>query len=127
MALAGAGWAEEEAVFALTDEARGGELEDERAIHLLVEIEVKVIERALGIAETRQLVPTLEEPVLSPAEFISDERRHEIDRRHFLGLGLPEACVEDGGHAREAQLAERAIEFNEIHERSPVVRSIRSR
>ena len=47
--------------------------------------------------------------------------------RHLLGLGLAQARFEDGGHAGEAQLAERAIEFDEIHVGSPVVRSMRSR
>jgi hypothetical protein len=41
VALAGAGWAEKQSIFPLTDETRGGELVNERAIHLLVEIEVK--------------------------------------------------------------------------------------
>ena len=42
--LAGAGRPEEEDVVALGDEARGGELVDERPIHLLVEIKVKGVE-----------------------------------------------------------------------------------
>ena len=45
----------------------------------------------------------------------------------LLGLRLPEARFEDGGHAGEAELPERAIEFDEIHDGSPVVRSMRSR
>ena len=106
---------------------RGGELVDERAIHLLVEIKVKGVERAFGIAKARELVAALEQAVLPPAEFVGDERGHEIDGRHLLGLRLAQPGVEDGGHAGEAQLAERAIEFDEIHCGSPVVRSMRSR
>ena len=45
VALAGAGRSEEERVLVLADEARGGELEDERAVHLLVEVEVEGVER----------------------------------------------------------------------------------
>ena len=44
MALAGAGRAEEERVLVLGDEAAGGELEDEAAVHLLVEVEVEGVE-----------------------------------------------------------------------------------
>ena len=88
MALAGAGRTEEERVFALGDEARGGELVDQRAIHLLVEIEIEGVERAIGIAEAGELVPALEQSVLPAPEFVRDERGHEIDRRHLLGLGL---------------------------------------
>ena len=51
MALAGARRAEEERVFALADEAGGGELVEQRAIHLLVEVEIEAVERAIGIAE----------------------------------------------------------------------------
>ena len=127
VALAGAGWAEKERILPLGDEARGGELVDERAIHLLVEIEIKIVERAIGIAKARQLVPALEQPVLSAVQFVGHERGHEVDGRHLLGLGLAQAGFEDGGHAREPQLPEGPIEFDEIHSESPVLRSMRSR
>jgi hypothetical protein len=51
VALAGAGRPEEERVLVLHDEAGGGELEDERAVHLLVEIEVEGVERLARVAE----------------------------------------------------------------------------
>src|SRR5262249_18309918 len=89
MALAGAGWAEEEAVFPLTDEACRGELVNERAIHLLVEIEVKVIEGAIRIAEPRQLVATFEEPVLSPAWFARTRAQPKLEGCPFSPRGLP--------------------------------------
>ena len=47
MALARTGRPEQECVFALGDEAGGGELEDERAVALLVEGEVEAVERAV--------------------------------------------------------------------------------
>ena len=103
-----------------------GELVDQRAIHLLVEIKIKGVERALRVTEARELVPAFEEPVLSPTEFVGHERRHEIEGRHLLGLRLSEPCFQNGGHAREPELPERSIEFDEIHCASPV-RSMRSR
>ena len=50
VALAGAGRPEEERVLVLGDEAAGGELEDEAAVHLLVEVEVEGVE---GLAARR--------------------------------------------------------------------------
>src|SRR5438105_4004420 len=46
--LAGARCSEEERVFVAVDELAGGEVEDERAVHLLVEAPVEGIERAIA-------------------------------------------------------------------------------
>ena len=56
------------------NEASGGELVDERAVHLLVEVKIKGVEPALRVTEARELVPAFEEPILTPAEFVGDER-----------------------------------------------------
>src|SRR5207247_11424812 len=79
---------EEEHVLALGDEARRGELVDERAIHLLVEIKVKGVERALGVAKAREFVAALEQAVLPPAEFVLYEGGREVDGCLLLGLRL---------------------------------------
>ena len=120
MAFAGARRPEEERVFALLDEARGGELVDEHAIHLLVEIEIKAIERAVGIAEAGELVAARQEPVFAPLQFVGDERGDQIERRQPFGLGMTEPGFEDVSHAGESELAERTIEFDEIHSEPPV-------
>src|SRR5712691_7906096 len=120
-------WAEKERVFPVRDEAAGGQLVDQRPIHLLVEIEIEGIERAIRIAKARQFMPTLEQAVLSPQQLVGDEHRHEIDGRDLLGLRLTQSGFEDGRHAGQAELAERAIELDEIHSGSPVLRSMRSR
>ena len=52
---------------------------------------------------------------MPPDEFIADERRDEIEWREALHLRLTEAGFEDIGHAREAELAERALQFDEVH------------
>ena len=51
MTLAGAGRAEEESVLTPIDELAGGELEDEAAIHLLVEVEVEGVEGLARLAK----------------------------------------------------------------------------
>ena len=128
MALAGAWRAEKERVFALRDEAAGGQLVDQRAVHLLVEIEIEGVERAIGIAEARLFVRGAR--AAGPVGAAARRRRASTTRsmrRELLGLRLAQAGFEDGGHAGEAELAERAIEFDEIHSGSPVLRSMRSR
>ena len=42
-ALASPRWSEKDGILMLRDEASGSELEDELAIHLLVEVEVKAV------------------------------------------------------------------------------------
>jgi hypothetical protein len=93
VALPGARRCEEKDVLALGDEAGGREVVHQGAVYLLVEIEIKGVERALGIAKARELVAALEQAVLPPTEFVSDESRNEIDRRHFLSLRSSQARV----------------------------------
>ena len=127
VALAGAGGAEEEGILPLRDETCGRQLVDERSIHLLVEGEVEAIQCPVRIAEARLLVAAREQAVLATLELVGDERRDEVDRSHLLGLGLVEPEFEDIGHAGQPELAKRTIEFDESHEASPVLRSMRSR
>ena len=73
--LAGAGRAEKQRVFMLVDEAAGGQVEDEAAIHLLVEVEVEVVERLVRIAEARLFLPPLQQTVAATREFVGDQTR----------------------------------------------------
>ena len=102
MALAGAGRPEEQDVFALGDEARGCELVDQSPVHLLVEIKVEGVERAVGVAEARGLDATGREAVLTPQQLVGDERRDEVDRRKPLGLRVTQSGFEDVGHSRQS-------------------------
>ena len=124
MACAGAGWPEEERIFALADKASRGQIVDERAIHLLVEIEIKMVERAIRIAEARLLMAPGKQPVLASLQLVTDERGHQVERREFLCLGVTEPRLKDVRHAGETEFAERVIDFDEIHRRSPVLRSM---
>jgi len=56
MAFPGARRAEEEGVLALADKAGRRELVQQRPVHLLVKVEIKAVERAIGIAEARLFV-----------------------------------------------------------------------
>jgi len=52
VALAAARWTKKKRVFAPPYPAGGGQIEDQFAIHLGVELEVEVIQLLVGIAET---------------------------------------------------------------------------
>ena len=73
MTFAGARRTQEEDVLALQDEAPGGEFVDEGAVHLFIEIEIKTLEGAIGVAEARLLEPSCNEPVLTAHELIADQ------------------------------------------------------
>lgn len=128
VALAGARRAEHEHILALTDKARGGQLVDERTIHLLVEIEIKVVERAARVAERGQLGAAGKQPVLPPQQLVGDERRDEVDGRQLVGLRLAQPRFQDIRHSREAELAQSVVEFDGVHfVSSPVLRWMSSR
>jgi hypothetical protein len=123
-----AGRAEEEHVLAPLDEARGGEFVDELAVHLLVEVEVEAVERLAGVAEAGLLHAAAEEPVLPAQQLVADERGDEVQVRLALGGRALDADLQHVGHAREAQLAQRTIDFDDVHDGSPsVMRQTRSR
>src|SRR5437762_2581243 len=102
MALAAAGRPEEQHVFALGDEARGCELVDQSPVHLLVEIKVEGVERAVGVAEARGFDATTRESVLTPQQLVGDERCDEVDWREPLGLRVTQSGFEDVGHSRQS-------------------------
>ena len=115
MALARAARAEEQRVFAAVDEGAGGEVEDQTAIHLRVEGEVEVVERLVGIAEAGLFAAPFEQAVGAARELVGDQHGEQVDGRHGFGLRLAQAGFQHGGHAAEAKLAQRALQFNEIH------------
>jgi hypothetical protein len=45
MTLASAGWAEKQGIFVACDKSASGQIEDQAAIHLLVESEVEVVDQ----------------------------------------------------------------------------------
>ena len=53
-----------------SDEASGGQIEDQRAIELFVEAKVKILQGLLWITKLRLLLSALEQAVGSAGEFI---------------------------------------------------------
>src|SRR5439155_26252282 len=117
MTLARAGRAEEDDVVALGEEAAGGELEDEVAVHLLVEGEVEAVEGLVGVAKLGLLEPAGEEAVGAAGEFVLEEEGEEVGVGAVVGLRLDEARLEARGDAAETEVAECAEEFRELHRR----------
>jgi hypothetical protein len=63
VALAGAGRAEEERILGRGEEVSGGEVEDQGAVHLLVEVEVEAVERLALVAEASLLDAPSDQPI----------------------------------------------------------------
>jgi hypothetical protein len=103
--LAGAGWAEKQGIFVARDEGASGQIEDQAAIHLLVESEVEVVESAIEIAETGFLSTPVQEPVGTPCEFIRYESGKQIDGRHRFGLGLVQPGFQHSCNSAEPELS----------------------
>src|SRR3990170_1756714 len=99
----------------LRDEAPGGQLEDEPAVHLGVEVEIEGVEGLAPIAEAGLLDPAGEEPVLASEELVLDERGEEVDGGEFRSLGFEEARLEAGGHAGAGEVGEGALQLGEVH------------
>jgi hypothetical protein len=57
--LASAGRTEKQGVFVACDKSTGGEIEDQAAIHLLIEVKVEVVEGLLRVAELSLLFPSV--------------------------------------------------------------------
>jgi hypothetical protein len=68
-------------------EGAGGQVEDQTAIHLLVEVEVKVVEGSLRVAKLSLLGPALQQAVAATSEFVGDQQE-----RKSMG-GMASACA----------------------------------
>ena len=91
MAFAGARWAKKQRVFMFGDEIGCGEVKDETPVHLLVEVEVEVVERDLRIAELGFFSPTFQQTI---APLPSVHRRPDKRSDRSAPFGRPEP---DGG------------------------------
>src|SRR5438034_8621192 len=111
VALAGAGRAQEEGIVVLRDPARGSELEHERAVHLLVGVEVERVQALADIPKAGLLYKALEEAILAPDQLVLDEPGEEIDGRQLLGLRLAKPRVEGPWDAGTVALAESALQL----------------
>ena len=80
-----------------SDEGSGGQVEGQTAIHLLVEVEVEVVEGPLRVAKLGLLGPALQQAIAATSEFVRDQAGEEVDGGHGFGLRLVETSFEHGG------------------------------
>ena len=73
---------------AFADEGASGQVEDHAAVHLRVEREVNVVERAIWINQPRLLATALQQSIGAGCQFVRDEARDQIDGRHGFGSGV---------------------------------------
>jgi hypothetical protein len=76
MTFARAAGAEKQRILPLGDEGAGGQVEDQTAIDLRIEIEIEIVEGLLRVAEGGLLAPPLQEALAATGD--SSETRHEI-------------------------------------------------
>jgi hypothetical protein len=78
------------------EEGSGGQVEDQTAIHLLIEVEVEVVEAPLWVAKLGLLCPALEQAIAATSEFVGDQAGEEVDGGHRFGLSLVETGFKYG-------------------------------
>jgi len=77
-----------DSVFAPADPACSGQVEDETAIHLGIELEVEVVQLLIGVTELGLLVAPFQQSLTATGEFVRD--RHGI--RSMGAMTLACAC-----------------------------------
>jgi hypothetical protein len=71
--FARASGAEEQGIFAPSDECGGGQIENQTAIHFRIEGEVEVVERPVGVAEPGLFAAPVQQTVGASREFIGNQ------------------------------------------------------
>ena len=84
-----------------SNEGAGGQVEDQTAIHLLVEVEVEVVEAPLWVAKLGLLGSALQQAIPATSEFVRDQAGEEVDGGHGFGLSLAETGFEHGGNTAQ--------------------------
>ena len=59
----------------------------------------------MRVAELGLFAPAIQQPIAPPTQFIADQTRDQIDRRHGFGLRLVESGFQHSGHTAEPELS----------------------
>ncbi len=59
----------------------------------------------LRVAEGGLFAPAFQQSVAAAGQFVADQARDQIDRRHGFGLRLVQSGFQHGGHAAEPELS----------------------
>jgi hypothetical protein len=93
MAFASARWTKKKCIFAANDECGRRQVEDQTPVHLLVKVEIEVVERHLRIAKLRLFASPFQQSVAAASQFIGYQTGKEVDGGHRFCLGLLQAGV----------------------------------
>src|SRR5678809_1000036 len=127
MAFSGAGRTEKEDVFMTRNKVRGGQIEDQTSIHLLVEGEIEIIE-CVEVSKAGSFSPAFQQAIAAAGELIRNQTGDQIDGRHRFSLGLLDAGFQYRSHGAQAQFLQSTLEFDDVHSCcSSVLALIRSR
>src|SRR5450756_2409984 len=78
----GAGRTKKQCVFAAANKVRRRQVEHQAAIHLLVKVEIKVVERRMLVAKAGLLAAALKQTVTASSQLIGDQTGKQIDGGH---------------------------------------------
>src|SRR5215831_12083393 len=105
MTLAGARRSKKQCVLTAGNKVSSGQVEHHAAIHLLVEAEIKVVERRMLVTKAGLLTAALQQTVTASSQLIRDQGGKQIDGGHGFGLGLLQTDLQHGRHAAQTQLS----------------------
>jgi hypothetical protein len=118
VALAGAGLADDQRVGAFGDELQGMQLEARLTWQLRVEAPVEV-GQGEALVELGMLEAPLGQARSAPVEFVLQHRSEGLQERLLRGLCLHQPGVQRLGNARQAQLAQGALDLIHGHGGKP--------
>src|SRR5690349_16301428 len=101
MAFARTAGAKKERILPPANECGGGEIENETTIHFRIKTEVKIIQSSLRVAECSLFATSFEQTVAAACQFVVDEDRDQIDRRHGFHLRLLQSGFQHAGHTAQ--------------------------
>jgi len=114
MALAGAGLANDQGIGTLADELQGVQLEAGAARQLRIETPVKIGQADLLI-QPGSLEAALGQARAPAVQLVLEHGGEGLQKRLLGGLGLHHTGGQRLGNAREAQLAQRAFDLDQVH------------
>ena len=80
------------------DKGAGGQLKDQAAIHLFVEVEIEVVEGPERVAELGLFAPAFQHAIGAAGEFVGDQAGDQIQGSHGFGLGLTQTGLQYRRH-----------------------------
>src|SRR5205807_1462654 len=91
-------------IFTAGDEGGRRQIENQASVHLLVEVEIEIVERHLRIAKLCLFAAPFQQSVAATSQFIGYQTGKEVDGGHRLRLGLLQTRFQHRRDTAETQL-----------------------